>query len=194
MSGPGKPLTDIGVVALLLGVAALVAWDLTHLSGAYAQRGPVGPAAIPSVVVGLLVLCAALLTVEIIRGRAQSRAGEGGESGTQDGGESGTQDGGTHDGDGSGTHESDDEERDRSGGWKTAVVLAGALVLTIALIEPAGWVIAGGLLFWLSCYALGSRHQLRDLAVAAGLALGSFYLFDAGLGIHLPAGVLQGIL
>ncbi|MFG1710824.1 tripartite tricarboxylate transporter TctB family protein [Nonomuraea sp. M3C6] len=162
-----RTLPDLGLVALLLGVAALIAWDLTHLSGNYAQRGPVGPAAVPAVVALLLVACAAVLAVQIVRSRREDAE----EPSAETSGEP-------------------EQRADR----KTLIVLAGALLLTIALIERAGWVIAGALLFWLSCYALGSRNPLRDLAVAAALSIGSFYLFDTGLGLHLPAGILQGIL
>lgn len=78
--------------------------------------------------------------------------------------------------------------------WVTWVSIVGAVLLTAAVIESAGWVLAGGLMFYLCVYALGSRHHIRDLAISAGLALGSFYLFYSGLGIPLPAGVLEGVL
>ena len=41
---------------------------------------------------------------------------------------------------------------------------------------------------------LGSRHFVRDLVIAAALGLGTFYGFAIGLGVALPAGILQGIL
>jgi putative tricarboxylic transport membrane protein len=41
---------------------------------------------------------------------------------------------------------------------------------------------------------LGSRYYVRNIAIGAVLALGSFYAFYSGLGIPLPAGVLDGIL
>jgi putative tricarboxylic transport membrane protein len=41
---------------------------------------------------------------------------------------------------------------------------------------------------------LGSRHFIRDLVIAAALGLGTFYGFAIGLGVGLPAGILQGIL
>ena len=62
------------------------------------------------------------------------------------------------------------------------------------LIDLLGWVISGGLLFYGSALALGSRHFVRDLFIAAGLSLGTFYGFAIGLGVNLPAGILQGIL
>jgi putative tricarboxylic transport membrane protein len=49
-------------------------------------------------------------------------------------------------------------------------------------------------LFWGSAYALGSRRYVRDAVLSFVLSFGTYYVFAAGLGIFLPAGVLQGIL
>ena len=62
------------------------------------------------------------------------------------------------------------------------------------LIVPLGWAIAGTFLFAASATVLGSRHWVRNIAIGAVLAFGSFYLFYVGLGIPLPAGILDGIL
>ena len=78
--------------------------------------------------------------------------------------------------------------------WRTLAIIVGAIVLTSLTIDIAGWVVAGTLMYYLCTLALGSRHYVRDLFVAAVLAVGSFYLFYSGLGIALPAGVLQGVL
>jgi putative tricarboxylic transport membrane protein len=49
-------------------------------------------------------------------------------------------------------------------------------------------------LFWGSVWALGSRHYVRDGLISLALALLTFYGFYLGLGIALPAGLLEGIL
>ncbi len=54
--------------------------------------------------------------------------------------------------------------------------------------------ISGSILFWGSAIVLGSRRYFVTLAAAIVLALGTFYGFAIGLGLGLPAGVLQGIL
>jgi putative tricarboxylic transport membrane protein len=77
---------------------------------------------------------------------------------------------------------------------KTGLLLLGVFVANIVLIDLLGWVISGGLLFYGSAIALGSRHFIRDLAISAALSLGTFYGFAIGLGVGLPAGILQGIL
>jgi putative tricarboxylic transport membrane protein len=77
---------------------------------------------------------------------------------------------------------------------RTVLLLIAAFVVNIVLIDRLGWVISGALLFWGSAYALGNRHHVRNLVIAAGLSLATFYGFAIGLGVNLPAGVLQGIL
>jgi putative tricarboxylic transport membrane protein len=77
---------------------------------------------------------------------------------------------------------------------KTVLLLIGVFVANIVLIDFLGWVISGALLFYGSAIALGSRHFIRDLAISVALALITFYGFAIGLGVGLPAGILQGIL
>jgi len=50
------------------------------------------------------------------------------------------------------------------------------------------------MLFWGSSWALGSRHYVRDGVISVVLALVTFYGFYVGLGVLLPAGVLDGVL
>ena len=50
------------------------------------------------------------------------------------------------------------------------------------------------LLFAGAATILGSRHYLRNVVIGVVLAVGSFYAFYSGLGIPLPAGILDGIL
>lgn len=78
--------------------------------------------------------------------------------------------------------------------WLTVLMLIAALDLNAVLIDRLGWVISGTLLFWVTSFSLGSRHHVRDLAIAVTLALVTFYGFAVGLVVNLPAGVLQGIL
>ena len=77
---------------------------------------------------------------------------------------------------------------------KTVALLIGVFIANALLIEPLGWVISGSLLFWGSAFALGNRHHIRGLVIGVALALLTFYAFAIGLGVNLPAGILQGIL
>ena len=78
--------------------------------------------------------------------------------------------------------------------WRTVLLLIGAFVVNAVADRAAGLGDQRGLLFWGSAFALGSRHHIRNLFIAAALSLTTFYAFAIGLGVNLPAGVLQGIL
>jgi putative tricarboxylic transport membrane protein len=159
-----KGRAELGV-ALLLGVAGVVVFlDTNRLAITYSQTDPVGPKTLPYLVSGLLVVCAVLLAINVLRG-GQGEA-EGGEDVDL-------------------THPAD---------WRTVLPLAGAFIANILLIDWAGWVISGTILFWGSAWALGSRHYVRDGIISVALSVLTFYGFYLGLGIHLPAGVLKGIL
>jgi putative tricarboxylic transport membrane protein len=88
----------------------------------------------------------------------------------------------------------EDVELGHPADWKTVVMLGGAFLLNAVLIDRLGWVISGALLFALSSFALGNRHYVRGLAIGIALSLITFYGFAIGLGVNLPAGILQGIL
>ena len=159
-----KGRSELGVALLLGAAGVLVFLDANGLVTPYSQSDPVGPKTVPYIVAGLLVVCAVLLAVNVIRG-GQGEA-EGGEDVDL-------------------THPAD---------WKTVLPLAGAFILNILLIDWAGWVISGTVLFWGSVLALGSRRYLRDGLISVALSLLTFYGFYLGLGIALPAGLLEGIL
>ena len=159
-----KGRSELGVALLLGAAGVLVFLDANGLVTPYSQSDPVGPKTVPYIVAGLLVVCAVLLAVNVIRG-GQGEA-EGGEDVDL-------------------THPAD---------WKTVLPLAGAFILNILLIDWAGWVISGTVLFWGSVLALGSRRYIRDGLISVALSLLTFYGFYLGLGIALPAGLLEGIL
>jgi putative tricarboxylic transport membrane protein len=152
-------------VALLLGtLGAVVLWDASRISSSFAQRGPVGPTALPIVVGVMLLLCAVLLGRDVLKGgHGESETGE-------------------------------DVDLSEPSDWRTLLVLVGVFLANAYLIERAGFVIAATILFWGSAYALGSRRYLRDGLIAVVLSVLAFYLFAEGLGIGLPAGWLKGIL
>ncbi len=151
-------------VALLL--LGLGAWAIIDaLSLSDAvSRGPVSARTVPLVVGALLVVMGVLLTVDIARGGR----------GEAEGGE--------------------DVDLSRPTDWRTVVPLVAVFAANIVLVDTLGWVVSGALLFFGSVVALGSRHYVRDALVSLVLALGTFYGFYLGLGIHLPAGLLEGVL
>ena len=74
-------------------------------------------------------------------------------------------------------------------GWVTA-----GIILYGLLIEHAGFVIASALLFTLVARGFYSRRWLLDAAVGIVLAVVVFAIFNYGLGLTLPAGVLKAVL
>jgi len=88
----------------------------------------------------------------------------------------------------------EDVDPNTPGDWRTVGLLVGLFVAVIVLINPLGWVITGTLLFAGAATILGNRHWIRNIVIGAALSLLSFYAFYSGLGIPLPAGILDGIL
>lgn len=99
----------------------------------------------------------------------------------------------------------DDEQTDyrRTGGesrprahsdWKTLGQIAGAVVLFILLLQPVGWIVCAALLFWVVARAMGSTRPVFDLGVALLFSSAIQLAFNAGLGLPLPPGLLEGLL
>jgi putative tricarboxylic transport membrane protein len=145
-------------------VGAFLIYNALSLPGGYAKVDPVGPRLFPLVIGGGLLLMAVILAIAIPRGY----------KGEADAGE--------------------DIDPDMPSDWRTVGLLVGLFVLTILLVVPLGWAITGALLFAGAATILGSHHYLRNILIGAVLSVGSFYAFYSGLGIPLPAGILDGIL
>lgn len=159
-----KGRSELGIAALLGAAGALVLIDAARLVTPYSQSDPVGPKTVPIIVGALLLVSAVMLAVNVLRGG----------HGEAEAGE--------------------DIDLNHPSDWKTVIPLAGAFIANILLIDWAGWVISGTVLFWGSVWALGSRHYVRDGLISLALSLLTFYGFYLGLGIGLPAGFLEGIL
>jgi putative tricarboxylic transport membrane protein len=156
--------SELGVALFLGALGLLVIVTALLLPESRIARGPVGPAAVPVVVGGLLVITAVFLAVDVWRGgRGEPEGGE-------------------------------DIDLTGRSDWRTVAMLAAAFLANAVLIEPLGWVFSGAILFWGAAFALGSRHYLRDAVIAFALSFGSWYLFQLGLGITMPPGLLDGIL
>lgn len=156
--------SELGVCVLLLALGVLVLTDALTMDVDITQRGPVGPKTVPVVVgTGLLVI-AALLAVDVLRGgRGEAEGGE-------------------------------DVDLSEPADLRTVLLLSGIFLGAAALIEPAGFPVAGALLFWGAAFALGSRRVDRDPLIAAVLSLITYVVFDKLLGVPLPGGPLMGVL
>jgi putative tricarboxylic transport membrane protein len=152
------------VCVVLIAVGAFLIYDALSLEAGFAKVDPVGPRLFPIAIGAILVVLAVALAVAIPRGSV----------GEADAGE--------------------DVDPNTPGDWRTVGLLVGLFVAVILLVNPLGWAIAGTLLFAGAATILGSRHYIRNVVIGAVLAVASFYAFYSGLGIPLPAGILDGIL
>ena len=128
------------------------------------SRGPVGPKTVPIAVGVLLIVTTVLLAINVLRGG----------HGEQEAGE--------------------DVDLAHGSDWKTLALLVIPFVANILLIERLGWPVSGAVLFFGTTFALGGRHLIRNAVISVALSVGTWYLFNLGLGIALPVGILKGIL
>jgi len=152
------------VCVVLVAVGAFLIYDALSLEAGFAKVDPVGPKLFPIAIGSILIVLAVVLAVAIQRGSV----------GEADAGE--------------------DVDPNTPGDWRTVGLLVGLFVAVIVLVNPLGWAIAGTLLFAGAATILGNRHYIRNIVIGAALAVASFYAFYSGLGIPLPAGILDGIL
>jgi putative tricarboxylic transport membrane protein len=152
------------VCVVLVAVGAFLIYDALSLEAGFAKVDPVGPRLFPIAIGAILIVLAVALAIAIPRGSV----------GEADAGE--------------------DVDPNTPGDWRTVGLLVGLFVAVIVLVDPLGWAITGTLLFAGAATILGSRHYIRNLVIGVVLAVASFYAFYSGLGIPLPAGILDGIL
>ena len=124
----------------------------------------VGPRFFPTVVGGLLVVVSLWLAVDVLRGGAGAMEA------------------------------AEDVDTGRSSDWRTLGLLSAVFLGHAFLLEAVGFPIAAAVLFFGVAASLGSRRWARDAAVAVVMAALVFLVFARGLGVGLPAGVLQGVL
>ena len=165
---PHHPITrNLGELALALGAiifGLLVISQTTQIRVAPIYS-TVGPRVIPYIVGAGLALTGLWLAVEALTGRTTA-----------------------------GSAESEDVDLSLPTDWRCIGLLALSLLAYLLLIEPAGFVIASAVLFIAAAYAMGSRRYVRDIVIGVLLAVVLYVLFTRGLGLDLPAGVLEGIL
>jgi putative tricarboxylic transport membrane protein len=78
--------------------------------------------------------------------------------------------------------------------WLPPVAIAVGLIQQILLFEVLGFVPTAAILFFCVAYGFGSRRYLRDAAIAIALAIVAYVGFVHALSLHLPAGILEGVL
>ena len=139
-------------------------YDALTLEAGFAKVDPVGPKMFPVVIGIVLIVLAVILAIAIPRGSV----------GEADAGE--------------------DVDPDARATGAPSACSSVYSSRRSCWLQPLGWAITGALLFGGAATILGSRHYVRNIVIGAVLSVGSFYAFYSGLGIPLPAGILDGIL
>lgn len=78
--------------------------------------------------------------------------------------------------------------------WMSFAWVSAGIIGYGLLIEHAGFILASILLFVLVARGFSSRRWLLNVATGAILAAVVFAIFNYGLGLTLPAGILKGLV
>jgi putative tricarboxylic transport membrane protein len=166
---PSPPERRVNIGEMLLALWAvlfgiLIVWQTTLVRLTPAYS-KVGPRVIPYIVGAGMIVVGVWLAYEALTGRMSL-----------------------------GTTESEDADPALPTDWRTVGLLALALLVYLLLIERAGFIIASATLFVMAAFAMGSRRLARDIAIGIVMSTVLYVVFSRGLGLSLPAGILEGIL
>jgi putative tricarboxylic transport membrane protein len=166
---PSQPERRVNIGEMLLALWAvlfgiLIVWQTTLIRLTPAYS-KVGPRVIPYIVGAGMIVVGVWLAYEALTGRMSL-----------------------------GTTESEDADPALPTDWRTVGLLALALLVYLLLIERAGFIIASATLFVMAAFAMGSRRLARDIAIGIVMSTVLYVVFRRGLGLSLPAGILEGIL
>ena len=87
-----------------------------------------------------------------------------------------------------------EHERSDATDWASLAWLLVGLILNVALISTAGFILSGTLLFVFTARAFGSGQILRDTAIGFLLGLIAYVGFDRVLGYKIGSGLIEGLL
>ena len=168
---PGSPATtaeprrDLAQLGLAAALVVVGAYTVYDATTLRIGFGdPVGPRVFPYVIGTVTILLGVLLVLATLRGDVPEA--EGGE----------------------------DVDLHQPADWVTVGKLVGVLMFTVLTVSFLGWAVSGAILFVGSAWSLGSRTLVRDVIVGLVLSVSSWYAFHEGLGVILPAGILDGVL
>ena len=154
-----------------------------------------GPQFFPTIVCVLLFLMAAIHTIQILRTRRFPHADS--EEHNPDFSSDMLGDLGDTDGKsiyGPSASPSATGKRRAYSDWKTMGMVIGAVAGFILALPVLGWILSAAGLFWVACRALGSKRPLFDLSISILFSSAIQLAFNAGLGLNLPSGFLEGLI
>lgn len=76
--------------------------------------------------------------------------------------------------------------------WSRVAWAVGGFAAFILLLQPAGWILAAGLLFWTMARAFASPRPVRDILVALSFSSVLYLVFAGLLSVNLPTGAIFG--
>ena len=85
------------------------------------------------------------------------------------------------------------DETESEADWVAFAILSAGVILHMASIGWAGFVLSSTFLFALIARAFGSRRPFRDIVIGLILSTAAFFIFTHGLGLNLPSGLLGGL-
>jgi putative tricarboxylic transport membrane protein len=85
-----------------------------------------------------------------------------------------------------------DQEGHDAPDWVSFGIISVGIVLHMAIIGWAGFIVASTLLFLLVARGFGSRRPVRDAVIAILLSTVVFFVFTLALGLSLPKGPFGG--
>jgi putative tricarboxylic transport membrane protein len=78
--------------------------------------------------------------------------------------------------------------------WIAVALVSAGLIIQMFLLETLGWIPASALLFMAVARAFGSRRLGIDAVLGIALTAASFVVFNYGLGLNLPGGVIADMI
>ena len=159
--------SELIVPALVLALAIFLSWQ-TATMDVLGSSVP-GPQFFPTIVCVVLYLVVIAHTIQILRAPRENLAGAAG-------------------------HEQSARGAKAHSDWKTMGMVLGGVAGFILILPYAGWIISAAALFWIVARALGSKKALFDVSLALLFSSVIQLAFNAGLGLNLPSGFLEGLL
>ena len=183
-------MAELVVPAILVAIAVFLIIGTANMVQPPSVQRP-GPTFFPGIIIALLLVMAALSTVQTLRTVRARRAGL-----LQDEQEAHL------DADGDPIEEiPPDPPPGREPwpvgavtDWRAVLTVLGSLVAFMVLLRPVGWIVAAAVLFWGVAYALGSRRPIFDVSVALVMSSLIQLTFGYLLGLNLPDGFLAGVM
>jgi putative tricarboxylic transport membrane protein len=79
--------------------------------------------------------------------------------------------------------------------WLPIALISAALIFQMFVVRQIGWIPAATISFAVVAFAFGERRMVLNLLFGSLLAFGTYFLFNYGLQLRLPAGYfLEGVL